>query len=60
MATLHRSIVRPRVTQKTSAQYQSHGEYPFEVAHDATSHASSSARRRSDAAMALRAARSAP
>ncbi len=36
MATLHRTIVRPLVTEKTSAQYQSHGEYVFEVADDAT------------------------
>lgn len=36
MSTLHRTIVRPLVTEKTSARYQSHGEYVFEVATDAT------------------------
>ena len=36
MATLHRTIVRPIVTEQTSAQYQSKGEYVFEVATDAT------------------------
>ncbi|MBC7898130.1 MAG: 50S ribosomal protein L23 [Cytophagaceae bacterium] len=36
MATLHRTIVRPLVTEKTSAQYQARGEYVFEVARDAS------------------------
>jgi large subunit ribosomal protein L23 len=36
MATLHRTIVRPIVTESTSAAYQSRGEYVFEVAPDAT------------------------
>lgn len=36
MATLHRTIVRPVVTEKTSAAYQARGEYVFEVANDAT------------------------
>jgi large subunit ribosomal protein L23 len=36
MSTLHRTIVRPHVTEKTSAMYQARGEYVFEVANDAT------------------------
>ena len=36
MATLHRTIVRPIVTEKTSSSYQARGEYVFEVANDAT------------------------
>ncbi len=36
MATLHRTIVRPVVTEKTSASYQDRGEYVFEVASDAS------------------------
>lgn len=36
MATLHRTVVRPVVTEKTSAAYQARGEYVFEVANDAT------------------------
>ena len=36
MSTLHRTIVRPIVTERTSAAYQSRGEYVFEVATDAT------------------------
>ncbi|MGQ0647579.1 MAG: 50S ribosomal protein L23 [Gemmatimonadaceae bacterium] len=36
MAILTRTIVRPLVTEKTSAQYQARGEYVFEVASDAT------------------------
>jgi large subunit ribosomal protein L23 len=36
MATLHRTIVRPLITEKTSAHHQTHGEYAFEVAFDAT------------------------
>jgi large subunit ribosomal protein L23 len=31
MATLHRTIVRPIVTEKSSAAYQERGEYTFEV-----------------------------
>jgi large subunit ribosomal protein L23 len=36
MATLHRTIVRPVVTEKTSAAYQARGEYVFQVASDAS------------------------
>jgi large subunit ribosomal protein L23 len=36
MATLFRTVVRPVVTEKTSAAYQARGEYVFEVAPDAT------------------------
>ena len=36
MATLHRTVVRPVVTERTSASYQARGEYVFEVAPDAT------------------------
>ncbi|MFN8580725.1 MAG: 50S ribosomal protein L23 [Gemmatimonadaceae bacterium] len=36
MASLYRTVVRPVVTEKTSAAYQSRGEYVFEVASDAT------------------------
>jgi large subunit ribosomal protein L23 len=36
MATLHRTVVRPIVTEQTSAAYQGRGEYVFEVASDAT------------------------
>ncbi len=36
MASLHRTIVRPIVTEKSSAAYQDKGEYHFEVASDAT------------------------
>ena len=36
MSTLNRTIVRPLLTEKTSAQYQNRGEYVFEVADDAT------------------------
>ena len=32
MPTLHRTIVRPIVTEKTSVAYQERGEYTFEVA----------------------------
>lgn len=35
MATLHRTIVRPIVTEKSSAAYQERGEYTFEVHPDA-------------------------
>jgi large subunit ribosomal protein L23 len=35
MATLHRTVVRPIVTEKTSAAYQAKGEYAFEVAPNA-------------------------
>ncbi len=31
MPTTHRTIVRPIVTEKTSAAYQARGEYTFEV-----------------------------
>jgi large subunit ribosomal protein L23 len=36
MPDLYRTIVRPIVTEKTSAAYQARGEYAFEVAADAT------------------------
>ena len=36
MATIHRTIVRPLITEKTSAAYQNRGEYAFEVHPDAT------------------------
>jgi large subunit ribosomal protein L23 len=36
MATLHRTVVRPIVTERTSASYQARGEYVFEVAPDAS------------------------
>ena len=36
MPTMLRTIVRPIVTEKTSAAYQSRGEYTFEVHPDAT------------------------
>ncbi len=39
MATLYRTIVRPIMTEKTSAAYQDRGEYTFEVAPDANKHA---------------------
>lgn len=35
MATMHRTVVRPIVTEKTSAAYQAKGEYAFEVAPNA-------------------------
>ncbi len=36
MPTMLRTIVRPIVTEKTSAAYQARGEYTFEVHPDAT------------------------
>jgi large subunit ribosomal protein L23 len=39
MATLHRTIVRPLVTEQSSSAYQARGEYAFEVAPDATKQA---------------------
>ena len=36
MSSLHRSIVRPIVTEQSSAAYQERGEYTFRVASDAT------------------------
>ena len=36
MPTLHRTIVRPLITEKTSAAYQHRGEYAFEVHPEAT------------------------
>ena len=36
MPTLHRTVVRPVITEKTSEAYQSKGEYTFEVAPDAS------------------------
>ena len=37
--SLYRTIVRPIVTERTSAAYQDRGEYTFEVAPSATKHA---------------------
>ena len=39
MSTLYRTIVRPLMTEKTSAAYQDRGEYTFEVAQNANKHA---------------------
>jgi len=39
MSTLHRTILRPIVTEKSSAAYQERGEYTFEVAPTATKYA---------------------
>ena len=36
MATLFQTVVRPVVTEKTSAAYQARGEYVFQVASDAS------------------------
>ena len=36
MSTVHRTIVRPLITEKSSAAYQDRGEYTFEVHRDAT------------------------
>ena len=36
MPTLHQTIVRPVITEKTSEAYQTKGEYTFEVASDAS------------------------
>ena len=36
MPTLYRTIVRPLITEKTSAAYQERGEYTFEVHPDAS------------------------
>ena len=36
MPTLHRIIVRPLITEKSSAAYQDRGEYTFEVHPEAT------------------------
>jgi len=36
MPTLHRTIVRPLITEKSSAAYQDRGEYTFEVHPTAT------------------------
>ena len=36
MPTLHRTIVRPLITEQTSAAYQARGEYTFEVHPDAS------------------------
>ena len=36
MATIHRTVVRPIVTEKTSIARQDRGEYVFEVASDAS------------------------
>jgi large subunit ribosomal protein L23 len=35
MPTLHRTIVRPLITEKSSSAYQDRGEYTFEVHVDA-------------------------
>jgi large subunit ribosomal protein L23 len=39
MPTLHRTIVRPIVTERSSQAYQDRGEYHFEVAPDANKYA---------------------
>jgi len=36
MPAIHRTIVRPVITEKTSAAYQDRGEYVFQVHPDAT------------------------
>jgi large subunit ribosomal protein L23 len=36
MPSVHRTIVRPIVTEQSSAAYQERGEYTFRVASDAT------------------------
>ena len=36
MPTIHRTVVRPLITEKTSAAYMARGEYTFEVHPDAT------------------------
>ena len=36
MPTLYRTIVRPLITEKSSAAYQARGEYTFEVHPDST------------------------
>jgi large subunit ribosomal protein L23 len=36
MPTLHETIVRPLITEKSSAAYQDRGEYTFQVHPDAT------------------------
>ena len=36
MPTIHRTIVRPLITEKSSAAYQERGEYTFEVHPDAS------------------------
>jgi len=36
MPTIHRTIVRPLITEKSSAAYQERGEYTFEVHPEAT------------------------
>ncbi|HEX6535552.1 MAG TPA: 50S ribosomal protein L23 [Gemmatimonadaceae bacterium] len=38
MPTLHETIIRPIVTEKSSAAYQERGEYTFRVHPDATKH----------------------
>jgi large subunit ribosomal protein L23 len=38
MPTLHRTIIRPIVTEQTSAAYQERKEYTFEVASGSTKH----------------------
>ena len=35
MATVYRTIMRPIITERSSAAYQDRGEYTFEVAPDA-------------------------
>ena len=39
MSTLHRTIMRPIITERTSAAYQDRGEYTFEVSPDANKYA---------------------
>lgn len=39
MATIHRTIMRPIITERSSAAYQDRGEYTFEVAPGSTKYA---------------------
>ena len=39
MATIHTTLLRPVITERTSAAYQDRGEYTFEVAPEATKYA---------------------
>jgi large subunit ribosomal protein L23 len=39
MSSLHRTILRPIITERSSAAYQDRGEYTFEVAPGATKYA---------------------
>jgi large subunit ribosomal protein L23 len=39
MATIHTTLLRPVITERTSAAYQDRGEYTFEVAPEASKYA---------------------